>query len=110
MYKNKYLKESIKAQFKLDESKVLHNFIFLNWSIPCLFFFNFVLSIHILIQLKVLPMTGFEPKISGVERQRFNNWATTTTRFDLFKFHKNFHYWCDFNSLENNYVQDTLSL
>ena len=30
---------------------------------------------------KILPMTGVEPRTSGIESDRSTNWATTTSKF-----------------------------
>ena len=53
-----------------------------NWPIPATFFFIFVFSIYLTenIQYKFLPMTGYEPRTSGVRSDRSTNWATTTFR------------------------------
>ena len=47
-----------------------------------LFFFIFVFSTQMF--NKSLPMTGFEPRISGVGGDCSTNWATTTTHFNIF--------------------------
>ena len=47
------------------------------WAIPSLFFFIFVISIVQLVD-KILLMTGFELRISGVGCDCSTNWATTT--------------------------------
>ena len=31
---------------------------------------------------KILPMTGVEPRTSGIESDRSTNWATTTSHID----------------------------
>ena len=51
-----------------------------NGPIPASFFLFFVFSIQLTVnvQYKILPMTGFEPRISGIESDRSINWATTT--------------------------------
>ena len=46
------------------------------WAIPGLYFLIFVLSIVRLVD-KILPMSGFEPQISGVRSNHSTNWATT---------------------------------
>ena len=52
-----------------------------NWAIPAPFFCIFVFSkvnskyVHYLI----FPMTGFEPRTSGIVSDHSANWATTTT-------------------------------
>ena len=53
---------------------------FKKWAIPGLFFFIFVFSIQlrINIQYKILPMTGFEPWTSWIGSDPSTNWATTT--------------------------------
>ena len=43
------------------------------------FFFIFVFSIIQFVD-KILPMSGFEPRISGVGSNRSTNWATTTAQ------------------------------
>ena len=51
------------------------------WAIPCLFFFIFVFSTELTLNncsIKVLPMIGFELRISGVGGDCSTNWATTT--------------------------------
>ena len=50
------------------------------WAIPGLFFFIFVFSIQLTVNVryKFLPMTGFEPRTSGIGSNRSTNWATTT--------------------------------
>ena len=49
--------------------------VFLKWAIPGLFFFIFVFSIHLTVnvQYKFLPMYGFEPRISGMGSDRSTN-------------------------------------
>ena len=63
-------------------SCLLSKFVFFlkKWAIPCLFFFIFVFSIQITVnvQYNFLPMTGFEPRTSGVGSNRATYWATTT--------------------------------
>ena len=50
-----------------------------------LFLYFFVFSIHswqktnVQYKYKFLPMTGFEPRTSGIGSDRSTNWATTTT-------------------------------
>ena len=60
-------------QFKLD-------FFFKKWAIPGLFFFIFVFSIQLTVnvQYNFLLMTGFEQQTSGNGSNRSTNWATTT--------------------------------
>ena len=50
------------------------------WAIPGLFFFIFVFSIQMTvnIQYKFLLVTGFEPRTSGIGSDCSTNWATTT--------------------------------
>ena len=50
--------------------------IFFKWAIPGLFFFIFVFSIVQWVD-KILPMSGFEPRNSGVRSDRSANWAKT---------------------------------
>ena len=47
-----------------------------------LFFFIFVFSIQLTVNVryKFLPMTGFEPRTSGIGSDRSTNWATTTAK------------------------------
>ena len=65
-------------------ANILLNVFFLKWSIPGLFSFIFVFSIHSWQQTNVqyinkyLPMTGFEPRTSGIGSDCSTNWATTT--------------------------------
>ena len=59
---------------------LLFTFIF-KWVIPGLFFLYFRLFNTVDCKQmfdKSLPMTGFEPRISGVGGNRSTNWATTT--------------------------------
>ena len=32
---------------------------------------------------KILPMTGVEPRTSGIESDRSTNWATTTSKSEV---------------------------
>ena len=51
------------------------------WAIPHLFFYIFVLALQFTVEnvlYKSLPMTGFEPRTSGVWSDHSTNWATTT--------------------------------
>ena len=52
--------------------------IFLKCAIPGLFFLIFVFSIQLTVnvQYKILQMTGFEPRASGIGSERSTNWAT----------------------------------
>ena len=70
--------------------------ILFKWTIPGLFFFIFVFSIQliVIVQYKCLPMTGFEPLISGIGNDRSTNWPTTTARQMTF-FIKNERDWTD---------------
>ena len=54
------------------------------WANTGLFFFIFVFSTvnSKYNQCKILPMTGFEPRISGFGSDRSANWATTTAQSD----------------------------
>ena len=58
---------------------------FFNWAIPGLFFFIFVLSglqLTDIYNRKIfLPMSGFEPWISGIRSDRSANCATTLCLF-----------------------------
>ena len=59
----------------------------LKWAIPDLFFFIFVFSIQLKVnvQSKLLPMTGFELQNSEIGGYRSTNWATTTiSGFDAY--------------------------
>ena len=58
---------------------------FIKMAIPGLFFFIFVFSVQLTvnIQYKFLPMTGFEPRTSGIGSDRSTNWATTTAQDPL---------------------------
>ena len=51
---------------------------FFKWAVPGLFFFIFVFSIQLTInvQYKFFLMTGFEPQTSGIGSERSTNWAT----------------------------------
>ena len=53
---------------------------FFKWAVPGFFFFIFVFSIQLTInvQYKFFLMTGFEPRTSGIGSDRFTDWATTT--------------------------------
>ena len=56
-------------------------FFFFNWAIPGLFFFIFVFSVQLTVnidQYKLLPMTGFETRTSGIRSDHSTNCATTT--------------------------------
>ena len=73
------------------------------------FFFMFVSSIQLTVnvQYKFFPMTGFEPRTSGIGNDRSTNWATTTARdvvvklvFGLFNDHlemMGLDLWCTFS-------------
>ena len=55
-------------------------------AIPGLFFFIVVFSIIQLVDNvvdEILPMRGFEPRISGVRSDHSTNWATTTAHLLL---------------------------
>ena len=54
------------------------------WAIPGLFFFIFVFFIVKLVD-KIMPMPGFEPRISGVGSNRSPDWTTTTAQRMLIK-------------------------
>ena len=58
---------------------------FFKWANPGLFFFIFVVSTvnSTYIQYKILPMTGFEPQISGTGSNRSANCATTTAQISF---------------------------
>ena len=61
---------------------------FFKWSIPGLFFFIFVCSIQLTVnvQYNFLPMIGFELHTSGFRGDRSTNWAITTAQeYYLFK-------------------------
>ena len=53
---------------------------FIKWAIFGLFFFIFVFSIQLTlnVQYRFLPIHGFVLQTSGIRRDRFTNWATTT--------------------------------
>ena len=59
--------------------------VFFKWANPGLFFFIFVFSTvnSKYIQYKILPMTGFEPQISGTGSNRSANCATTTAQISF---------------------------
>ena len=64
--------------------KNLINFIFLNGPFPASFslFSSFQYSVDSIQMFdinKFLPMTGFEPRASGIRSDRSTNWATTTS-------------------------------
>ena len=66
---------------------------FKNGPFPASFFFISVFSIHswqltnVQYTNKFLPMTGFEPRTSGIGSSRSTNWATTTAQlFKMFTF------------------------
>ena len=65
----------------LNIAVVIFLIFFKKWAIPGLFFFIFVFSIQLTVNVeyKFLPMTGFEPQTSGIGSDRSTNWATTTT-------------------------------
>ena len=68
--------------------------VFSKWAILGIFFFIFVFSIEQLVDKlvdKILPMTGFEPWISGVRSDHCTNRATT-----------NAHLWLLFTSWVTN--------
>ena len=48
---------------------------FFKWAIPGLYFFIFVFSIQLTVNVKykMLPMTGFEPRTSGIGSDRSTN-------------------------------------
>ena len=45
------------------------------WAIPGLFFFIFVFSIQltVIVEYELLPMTGYEPRTSGIGSNRSTN-------------------------------------
>ena len=55
-----------------------------NWAIPGLFFIIFVFSTVTsnYVEYRILLMTGFEPRTSGIRGDHSANWATTTALFD----------------------------
>ena len=58
-------------------------FFLKKWAIPGLFLFIFVFSIQLILNKmlnKILPMTGVDPRTSGIDSDRSTNWATTTSR------------------------------
>ena len=60
--------------------------LFLKWAIPASFslfssFQNTIDSKQMFNIYKILPMTGFEPRTSGIGSNRSTNWATTTALF-----------------------------
>ena len=57
-----------------------YNQNYFKWAISGLFFFIFVFSIQLRVnvQFKFLLMTGFEPQTSGFGNDCSTNWATTT--------------------------------
>ena len=59
---------------------------FFKWASRSLFFFIFVFSIQLTVnmQYNFLPMTGFEPRTSGVGSNRSTNWVTTTAQVNDF--------------------------
>ena len=67
----------------LSPTHPYHSFVFFKWAIPGLFFFIFVFSIQLTVNVryKFLPMTGFEPRTSGIGSDRSTNWATTTSTY-----------------------------
>ena len=62
--------------------------LFLKWAIPASFslfssFQNTIDSKQMFNIYKILPMTGFEPRTSGIGSDRSSNWATTTAQDPL---------------------------
>ena len=101
--------------------KIFCNFIrvFLKkWAIPGLFFFIFVFSIQLTVnvQYKFLLMTGFKPQTSGIGSNRSTNWATTTRQVMsrcTFGHHNNCHQFFDHYIAMKNLVilpKDILSI
>ena len=61
---------------------IVNLFFFKKWAIPGLFFIYFHLFNTVdnkQMFNKILPMTGVEPRTSGIESDRSTNWATTTS-------------------------------
>ena len=54
--------------------------IFQNATFPDSFLYIYVFSMQLAVNSK-LPVTGFEPRISGIRRYHANNFATTTGHF-----------------------------
>ena len=42
--------------------------------------FYFFRQLTVYVQDKMLPITGFEPRTSGIESDRSTNWATNTAQ------------------------------
>ena len=57
------------------------------WAIPSLLFFIFVFSILQLVD-KILPISGFEPRISAVRSDCSTKWATTTAQNVFISLHR----------------------
>ena len=63
---------------------LIHRHLFFKWAISGLFFFIFVFSIQLtvnIVQYNFLPMTGFKLRTSGIESKCSTNCATTTAQF-----------------------------
>ena len=56
------------ASFLPEWSSTQVEHLIFKWAIPGLFFFIFVFSIQLTVnvQYKILPMTGFEPQTTGI--------------------------------------------
>ena len=50
--------------------------VYLKNSMP----FYFFRQLTVYVQDKMLPITGFEPRTSGIESDRSTNWATNTAQ------------------------------
>ena len=66
--------------------KIIFYFFCKNRPIPAAFFFMCFFSTDKSkrVEHKILPVTGFEPRISGIGSDRSANWATTTDPFIFF--------------------------
>ena len=84
-----------KTNFKnIVELSIKFNYCFKkNWAILGLFFFIFVFSIQLSVnvQYTFLPMTGLEQCTSGIRCNHSTNWASTTVQFHSFSIYK--HEW-----------------
>ena len=66
--------------------------VFFKWAIPGLLslfsFFQYTVDSKQMFYInKFLPMTGFEPRTSGIGSDRSTNWATTTALIKVFWCH-----------------------
>ena len=67
------------SRILIDFAEAWSSLAFKRWAIPGLFFFSFVFSIVQLVD-KIMQMSGFELRISGVGSDCSTNWTTTTAQ------------------------------